>query len=55
MPRTPLASISGNKPRYIELNQCQRGMIIGAQALGHAPAEIAKTSNVPRTTDIYPL
>ena len=55
MPRTPLASISGNKPRNIELNQCQRGMIIGAQALGHAPAEIAKTSNVPRTTVIYTL
>ena len=30
-------------------------MIIGAQALGHAPAEIAKTLNVPRTTVIYTL
>ena len=55
MPRTPLASISGNKPRNTKLNQCQRGMIIGAQALGHAPAEIAKTLNVPRTTVIYTL
>ena len=55
MPRTPLTSVSGNKPRNTELNQCQRGMIIGAQALGHAPAEIAKTLNVPRTTVIYTL
>ena len=55
MPRTPLASISGNKPRNIELNQCQRGMIIEAQALRHASAEIAKTLNVPRTTVIYTL
>ena len=30
-------------------------MIIGAQALGHASAEIAKTLNVPRTTLIYTL
>ena len=55
MPRTPLASIAGNKPRNTELNQCQIGIFIGAQALGHALAEIAKTLNVPRTTVIYTL
>ena len=30
-------------------------MIIGAQALGHAPAETAKILNVPRTTVYYTL
>ena len=42
-----LGTISGNRRRNTELNPCQKGMILGAQALGHKSLEIAKALNVP--------
>ena len=50
MLRTSLTPISGNRPRNTELTPYQRGMIVGAQALGHTPTEIGKTLNFTKST-----
>lgn len=55
MPRTPLAPISGNKPRGNELSQYMRGKIEFAAEIGAPRAEIAKTLNLPLTTVKYTL
>ena len=55
MLRTSLGTISGNRRHNTELNLCQRGMILGGQALGHKSSEIAKVLNVPRTTVNYTI
>ena len=55
MLRTSLGTISGNRRHNTELNPCQRGMILGGQALGHKSSEIAKVLNVPRTTVNYTI
>ena len=50
MLRASLTPISGNRPRNTELTSYQRGMIVGAQALGHTPTEIGKTLNFTKST-----
>ena len=50
MLRASLTPISGNRPRNTELTPYQRGMIVGAQALGHTPTEIGKTLNFSKST-----
>ena len=50
MLRTPLSTISGNRRPNTELTPYQRGIIVGAQALGHTPVAIGKALNLPRTT-----
>ena len=42
MPRAPLTLISGNRPRKGKLTLYERGIIVGAQALGHKPTEIER-------------
>ena len=50
MLRASLTPKSGNRPRNTELTPYQRGMIVGAQALGHIPTEIGKTLNFTKST-----
>ena len=50
MPLAPLTPISGNRPRKSELTPYERGMIVGAQALGHTPTEIRKALNFTKST-----
>ena len=50
MPLAPLTPISGNRPRKSELTPYERGMIVGAQALGHTPTEIGKVLNFTKST-----
>ena len=45
MLRASLTPICGNRPRNNKLTLYQRGMIVGAQALEHTPAEIGMTLN----------
>lgn len=55
MPRTPLGPISGNRTDKTELTPHQRGMIVGAKALGHTPTEIGKALNFTKQTVQYTL
>ena len=55
MPRAPLTPISGNRPRKSELAPYERGMIVGAQALGHTPTEFEKPLNFIKSTIVRPL
>ena len=50
MPRAPLTPISGNRPRKSELTPYERGMMVGAEALGHTPTEIGKALNSTKST-----
>ena len=50
MPHAPLTPISGNQPRKSELTPYERGMIMGAQALGHTPTEIGKALYFTKST-----
>ncbi|KAH8805067.1 hypothetical protein F5884DRAFT_798336 [Xylogone sp. PMI_703] len=49
-PRRPLAETSENKTPRKELTPYERGMIAGAAKLGHSPAEISKSLNLPYST-----
>lgn len=55
MQRAPLSTISGNRVRNTELNPCQRGMIMGARALGATEREIERVLNLSRTTIQYTI
>ena len=50
MPLAPLTPVSGNRPRKSELTPYERGIIVGAQALGHTPTEIGKALNFTKLT-----
>ena len=50
MPRASLTPISSNRPHKSELTSYERGMIVGAQALGHTPTEIGKALNFTKST-----
>ena len=50
MLRTPLGSISGNRPRGPDLTPYKRGIILGAHKNGCTPTYIARVENTPLTT-----
>ena len=50
MLRASLTPISGNRPRNTDLTPYQRGIIVGAQALGYTPTENGKTLNFTKST-----
>ena len=50
MLRTPLATISGNRPRNKELSPFQRGILVGQAAQGHSYGRIAKATKLHRNT-----
>ncbi|KAK0512441.1 hypothetical protein JMJ35_005569 [Cladonia borealis] len=50
MLRTPLATITGNRPRNKELSPFQRGILVGHAAQGLSYGRIAKATKLPKTT-----
>ena len=50
MLRTPLATISGNRPRNKELSPFQRGILVGQAAQGLSYGKIAKATKLHRNT-----
>ena len=50
MPRTPLATISGNRPHGHELSPFQRGFLVGQAAQGRSYYGIAKATNLGKNT-----
>ena len=49
MPRTPLATISSNRRRNTQLSPYERGLLVGASALGATAVEVEKVSGVPES------
>lgn len=50
MLRTPLASISGNRPKGPDLQPYERGFLLGLSAGGSTPSKIFHTYRVPEST-----
>ena len=50
MLRTPLATISGNRPRNKELSPFQRGFLVGQATQGRSYGGIAKAAKLPKST-----
>ena len=50
MLRTPLASISGNRPKGRDLHPHERGFLLGLSAGGATPSKIFKDYHVPKST-----
>ncbi|PMD56024.1 uncharacterized protein K444DRAFT_694496 [Hyaloscypha bicolor E] len=53
--RTPLRSISGNRPKGSEISPYIRGQVIGEASEGTDPTSIAKDLKLTRSTVNYTL